>query len=113
MNAHCAVAAPTRSHDSILYAGGTAFHDFLICRHTDETWAVADIKVVSDLDATYTAAYLSDFTIKGAGWSYLDGTVATTTTCGSSQVIGGYPILAKDGSLLKTISNLESHSAYF
>jgi hypothetical protein len=73
---------------------------------------VADIKVVSDLDATYTAAYLSDFTIKGAGWYYLDGTVATTTTCGSSQVIGGYPILAKDGSLLKTITNLESHSAY-
>ena len=80
-------------------------------RETDETWAVADISVLTRLDEAYTVMHVSDFAANAAaGWEFLGGATAGTTTCGDFKLLGGYDVLAKGGSVVKTVTSMEEHT---
>jgi hypothetical protein len=79
--------------------------------YDDETWAVADVKVETSLDETYTAEYVSDFEGNdGVGWTVLGGDQVETTLCGKNRVMGGFNVTDEAYSLVKTVEDLGDHT---
>lgn len=79
--------------------------------YTDETWAVADVTVSSNLDSKYTGLYVSDFERNGAaGWTFFGGDSAVVSTCGSETVLGGDGVLAADDAVIKKLTDIGEHS---
>ena len=72
---------------------------------------MADISVLTRLDEAYTVMHVSDFAANAAaGWEFLGGATAGTTTCGDFKLLGGYDVLAKGGSVVKTVTSMEEHT---
>lgn len=78
---------------------------------TDETWAIADVTVRTELDPSYTPVYFSDFDSNGAvGWTFFGGADAEVSDCAGHNILGGYGVLAKSHSVVKSISDLDDHT---
>jgi hypothetical protein len=71
---------------------------------------VADISVLTRLDASYTSAHVSDFAANAAsGWLFTNAT-ASTTTCSDFKLLGGFGVLAKGAMVERNVTNIAEHT---